>query len=218
MTPVLPRGYGLVVAALAGTSLLLFAVVEAAGVPLLTDPLPTLRAAGALAAVLGVALLVADVAVPVPASLVMLAHGALFGLLPGAALSLLGGVGATAVGFAVGRRGRGLVDRVTTPAQRRRADRLLARWGALAIVVTRPVPVLAETVAVLAGTSPLRWPAALLAATVGTAVPAVLYAAAGAAAADAVDGVLVFGLVMALAAVLALAGHLRSRGARSPRA
>ena len=107
MTPVLPRSYGLVVAALAGTSLLLFAVVEAAGVPLLTDPLPTLRAAGALAAVLGVALLVADVAVPVPASLVMLAHGALFGLLPGAALSLLGGVGATAVGFAVGRRGRG---------------------------------------------------------------------------------------------------------------
>jgi uncharacterized membrane protein YdjX (TVP38/TMEM64 family) len=218
VTPVLPRGYGLVVAALAGTSLLLFAVVEAVGVPLLTDPLPTLRAAGALAAVLGVALLVADVAVPVPASLVMLAHGALFGLLPGAALSLLGGVGATAVGFAVGRRGRGLVDRVTTPAQRRRADRLLARWGALAIVVTRPVPVLAETVAVLAGTSPLRWPAALLAATVGTAVPAVLYAAAGAAAADAVDGVLVFGLVMALAAVLALAGHLRSGGARSPRA
>ena len=96
-----PRGYGLVVAVLAGTSLLLFALVEAAGVPLLTDPLPTLRAAGALAAVLGVALLVADVAVPVPASLVMLANGALFGLLPGAALSLLGGVGATVVGFAV---------------------------------------------------------------------------------------------------------------------
>jgi uncharacterized membrane protein YdjX (TVP38/TMEM64 family) len=215
VTPVLPRGYGLVVAALAGTSLLLFAVVEAAGVPLLTDPLPTLRAAGALAAVLGVALLVADVAVPVPASLVMLAHGALFGLLPGAALSLLGGVGATAVGFAVGRGGRGLVDRVTTPAQRRRADRLLARWGALAIVVTRPVPVLAETVAVLAGTSPLRWPAAVLAAVAGTAVPAVLYAAAGAAAASAVDGLLVFGLVLALAVLLALVGSLRSRSAPS---
>jgi uncharacterized membrane protein YdjX (TVP38/TMEM64 family) len=164
--------------------------------------------------VLGVALLVGDVAVPVPASVVMLAHGALFGLLLGAALSLLGGVGATVVGFAVGRRGRELVDRVTTPAQRRRADRLLGRWGALAIVVTRPVPVLAETVAVLAGTSPLRWSVAVLAAAAGTAVPAVLYAAAGAAAADAVDGALVFVLVMALAAVLALAGHLRSRAGR----
>jgi uncharacterized membrane protein YdjX (TVP38/TMEM64 family) len=81
-------------------------------------------------------------------------------------------------------------------------------------VVTRPVPVLAETVAVLAGTSPLRWSVAVLAAAAGTAVPAVLYAAAGAAAADAVDGALVFVLVMALAAVLALAGHLRSRAGR----
>jgi hypothetical protein len=47
VTPVVPRGYGLVVAVLAGTSLLLFTLVEAAGIPLLTDPLPTLRAAGA---------------------------------------------------------------------------------------------------------------------------------------------------------------------------
>ena len=104
---------------------------------------------------------------------------------------------------------------MTTPAQRRRADRLLTRWGALAIVVTRPVPVLAETVAVLAGTSPLRWPVAVLAAVAGTAVPAVLYAAAGAAAASTVDGLLVLGLVLALAALLALAGSLRARSARS---
>jgi uncharacterized membrane protein YdjX (TVP38/TMEM64 family) len=76
------------------------------------------------------------------------------------------------------------------------------------------VPVLAETVAVLAGTSPLRWPVAVLAAAVGTAVPAVLLAAAGAAAADAVDGVLVLGLSVSLAAVLALVGHLRSRAGR----
>jgi uncharacterized membrane protein YdjX (TVP38/TMEM64 family) len=202
------RGYGLVVAVLAGTSLVLFALVEAAGVPLLTDPMPTLQAAGGLAALIGVGLLVADVVLPVPASLVMLAQGALFGLLPGAALSLLGGVGATLVGFALGRRGRGVVSAVTTPAQRLRAGRLLLRWGALAVLVTRPVPVLAETVAILAGTSPMRWPVAALAGAAGTAVPALLYAAAGAAAASAVDGVLVFGLVIALAAVVALAGRV----------
>jgi uncharacterized membrane protein YdjX (TVP38/TMEM64 family) len=206
--PTAVRGYGLVVAVLAGTSLALFALAEAAGVPLLTDPLPTLRAAGALAALIGIGLLVADVVLPVPASLVMLAQGALFGLLPGAALSLLGGVGATLVGFGLGRRGRGLVTAVTTPAQRLRADRLLARWGALAVLVTRPVPVLAETVAVLAGTSPMRWPVAALAGAAGTAVPALLYAGAGAAAAGAVDGALVFGLVIVLAAVLGLAGHV----------
>jgi hypothetical protein len=48
---------------------------------------------------------VADV--PVPAGPVMPVHGEHVGLLPGAALSRLGGVGATVIGFAVGRRGRG---------------------------------------------------------------------------------------------------------------
>ncbi len=209
------RGYGLVVAVLAGTSLLLFGLVEAAGVPLLTDPVPTLRAAGPMAAVLGVVLLVGDVVVPVPASLVMLAHGALFGVLPGAALSLLGGLGATMVGFGLGRRGRGLVTAVTTSTQRRRADRLLVRWGALAVLVTRPVPVLAETVAILAGTSPMRWPVAALAGAAGTAVPALLHAVAGATAAGALEGLLVFGLVIALAGLLALAGYAIPRSSKS---
>jgi uncharacterized membrane protein YdjX (TVP38/TMEM64 family) len=81
----------------------------------------------------------------------------------------------------------------------------------LAIAVTRPLPVLAESVAVLAGTSPMRWWAAALAGTAGTAVPAVLYAAAGSAA-DAVDGALVFLLVIALAgATLPAVRSLSSR-------
>ncbi len=37
----------------------------------------------------GVGLLVADIVLPVPFSVVMVAHGALFGIVPGAALSLL---------------------------------------------------------------------------------------------------------------------------------
>jgi uncharacterized membrane protein YdjX (TVP38/TMEM64 family) len=140
-----------------------------------------MRSAGWVAALIGVGLLVADVALPVPSSVVMVAHGALFGLLPGAGLSVLGGLGATLAGFALGRRGRGAVQRIATTAQLARADRLLTRWGWLGIALTRPVPVLAETVAVLAGTSPMRWPTAALAGTAGVVVPAFLYAAAGAA-------------------------------------
>ena len=58
---------------------------------------------------------------------------------------------------------------------------------AVLAVRTTAATILAVTivVAVLAGTSPLRWPAAVLAATAGTAVPAVRYAAAGAATAPA---------------------------------
>jgi hypothetical protein len=70
--------------------LALFVVVEALGVPLLVDPTPWLARPGIAAALLGVGLLVADVAVPVPSSIVMVAHGALFGVVLGTVLSLLG--------------------------------------------------------------------------------------------------------------------------------
>jgi uncharacterized membrane protein YdjX (TVP38/TMEM64 family) len=193
------RGYWLVTAVLVGSALALFALGDAMGSSLLTDPLPSMRAAGWLAALIGVGLLVCDVALPVPSTVVMVAHGALFGLLPGAALSVLGGVGATVLGFAIGRRGRGVVARLTTPRQRDRADRLLGRWGALAIVLTRPVPVLAETVAVLAGTSPMRWPVAALAGAAGTVIPALACAWSGATAAGTVDGLFVLGPVLVLA-------------------
>ena len=195
-----PRGgYLLVTAVLAGTTLLLFGLVEEAALPVLTDPVPGMRRAGAWAALIGVGLLAGDVLLPVPSSLVMIAHGAVFGVLPGAVLSMLGGAGATLLGFVLGRRGRGVVARVTTSSQRRRADRLLTRWGVLAVVVSRPVPVLAETVAVLAGTSSMRWYVATGAGVLGSVVPAFLYAAAGASGSGAVGALLLVALVAGLA-------------------
>src|SRR6185436_9370770 len=138
--------------------LMLFFIIEALGVPLLVDPTPWLSHGGVFAAIFGVGLLIADVVLPVPSSLVMVAHGALFGVAMGTFLSLLGSVGAALFGFALGRRGGRVLERLVTPAERARADYLLARWGALAIIVTRPVPLLAETVAIMAGASRMSWP------------------------------------------------------------
>jgi uncharacterized membrane protein YdjX (TVP38/TMEM64 family) len=75
-----------------------YGVVAATGVPLLTDDLPSLGAAGAGAAVIGVALLVIDAVVPVPSSGVMIALGALFGVAGGTALGMVGSVGAALFG------------------------------------------------------------------------------------------------------------------------
>jgi uncharacterized membrane protein YdjX (TVP38/TMEM64 family) len=210
------RGYGLVLAVLVGGALLLFGLAEWAAVPVLTDPLPAMRSAGVATALLGLGLLTADVFLPVPSSVVMVAHGALFGLVPGAALSLLGGVSAALVGFALGRRGRGLLERVTTPAQRAEADRLLTRWGPWAVVSTRAVPVLAETVAVLAGTSPMRWSVLVCAGAAGTSVPALLYAAVGASADTASSVVLASGLTLAFSGLVVAAGGRRRRSSPRP--
>lgn len=176
--------------------LILFLAVEALGVPLLVDPTPWMRHGGVLAAALGVSLLIADVLLPVPSSLVMVAHGALFGVATGTFLSLLGSMGAALFGFAIGRRSGKLLARIVTPEERARADQMLARWGALAVIVTRPVPLLAETVAIMAGASPLGWGRMAIAALVGSLPPALLYALTGAAVANFQSTALMFGVVL----------------------
>ena len=199
---------------------LLFVLVEALALPLLEDPSPWLEHGGTGAALLGVGLLVVDVLLPIPSNLVMIAHGALFGVAVGTLLSLLGSMGAFLAGFWIGRRGGPLLARFVPPEERARADRLLGRWGVLAILASRPLPLLAETVAVLAGASPLGWRPAALASLLGLAPPCLLYAWAGATAASVEAGALVFGLVMLLAAAAGLiirqaeARRMRAEGRR----
>jgi uncharacterized membrane protein YdjX (TVP38/TMEM64 family) len=168
---------------LAATILALFLttylVVEALDVGFLTDPRPSLRGTGWLGAVLGVSLLVADQFLPIPSSLVMISLGALYGAPAGIGLALAGRLGMAACGFAIGRAGGPLLERLVADDERVRADALLSRWGALAVLVSRPMPLLAETVVIVAGASPLRWSRALLAAALGSLPEAVAYGLAG---------------------------------------
>src|SRR6266576_6438284 len=99
------KRYFLIVAAMMAFFLVTFFLVQALGIPLLADPTPWMKHGGVIAASVGVGLLIADVLLPVPSSLVMVAHGALFGVVMGTFLSLLGSVGAALFGFAIGRRG-----------------------------------------------------------------------------------------------------------------
>lgn len=186
--------------------LLAYVVVEALRIPLLTDPARTLGDGGPLAGMLSVGLLVADVVVPLPSSVVMAVNGALFGVALGGGLSLLGGTLATVVAVAVGRYGGGAVDRLVAPEQRVRADRLFARYGTLAVAATRPIPLVAETTAIIAGTARLSWRQAVVAGAIGNLVPASVYAVAGSTAQDAVGGLVVLAGVLALTGALWLAG------------
>jgi uncharacterized membrane protein YdjX (TVP38/TMEM64 family) len=187
--------------------LALFFLVEALGIPLLVDPTPWLKQGGVWAAVLGVALLIADVLLPVPSSLVMVAHGALFGVVLGTLLSLLGSTGAAVFGFWIGRRGGKLLERLVTAEERARANRLLERWGILAIIVTRPIPLLAETVAIMAGASPLGWGRTILAAFAGSLPPALLYALTGTSAGRFQNTALMFLFVLLITGIFWLVGR-----------
>ena len=211
------RHYLLSAAAVLALFLVLFLVGEAAGIPLLEDPTPWLERGGWLSAVVGVLLLALDVVLPIPSNVIMIAHGALFGMLVGTLLSLAGSMLAAAAGFWIGRRGGRLLALAVPADERAQANAWLERWGALAIVVSRPLPLLAETITVLAGASSLGWGRAMLAALVGSLPPCLFYAWAGAASIGFEGDALVFGAVILLGVLVGLVGRQieRSRLAKS---
>jgi uncharacterized membrane protein YdjX (TVP38/TMEM64 family) len=175
--------------------------------PVLEDPSPWLGQIGPPAAVVGIGLLLFDVLLPVPSSLVMMAHGALYGVLIGTLLSLAGSVGAAALGFWIGRQGGPLLAKLVPADQLEQTGRLLERWGSLAIIASRPVPILAETMTIVAGTSPMTWRKLLVAAALGTFPAALLYATAGGTGADPEDNFQLVALAMLLATGLWLTGR-----------
>ena len=185
-----PSRYWAVAGGLAGLFLTAFLVVSALRVGVLTDPEGSLS--GPLAGVLGVGLLVSDSVLPVASSVVMVSLGALYGPVLGVALALAGRLGCFLAGFWVGRRTGGALLRAVPDAQRRRAEDLLARRGAFAVVVTRPLPILGDTVAILCGASRMRWRTGAVAATAGSLPEAVAYAVAGALAASSADAAIVW--------------------------
>jgi uncharacterized membrane protein YdjX (TVP38/TMEM64 family) len=189
--------------------ILLFVAFEQAGMSLSLDDHAVSGTRAVAAAALGVALLVIDVLLPVPSSVVMLAHGALFGVALGALLSIAGATGAALFGCGLGRLGQAAFRRYITPAEHARAAALLDRFGLLAIAITRPVPVLAEAVAIIAGASGYGFVRTAVAAVIGTAPAAFAYAWAGSQRLNAINDALIFALVLLLSAALWLVGRGR---------
>jgi uncharacterized membrane protein YdjX (TVP38/TMEM64 family) len=111
------------------------------------------------------------------------------------------------IGWYIGHRSKGRLGRIVSPAEQENTALLIHRWGMTAIVITRFLPVVAETVAVMSGTTGLGWKRVLLAMTIGTLPPALIYAIAGSLSTDLASGVLVAVSVMVLAAVAWFAGR-----------
>lgn len=183
--------------------LLIFWIVEEIGPSILTDPNPDLLTdRGALAAAgLGILLLALDVVLPVPSSVIMLANGALFGVIGGTVLSLAGSLIGVALAFVIGQHGGRLLASISTPEEMAAADRLFRRWGTAAIILSRPLPIIAETIALFAGASSMGATRLMLAATAGLIPTCLAYAAAGAVAMSFDNLALIFGVTCAIAGI-----------------
>lgn len=108
------------------------------------------------------ALLALDLVLPVPSSLVATSAGYLLGPVWGSVATWIGLSLGAAAGYGLGRYAEPLALRIVGPAALARARELSARHGLWIVVVCRPVPVLAEATAVLAGINRLEpWAFAL---------------------------------------------------------
>jgi len=137
--------------------------------------------AGTGSALAMIALLAADLFLPIPSSLIMVLSGAAFGVLWGSMFSLVGSIGGEWLGFELVRRyGRRASSRMAGDDELERLSRVFARHGAAVVVVTRALPVVMETMSVVAGLSKMTRGSFLVASLLGTAPIVVVYAYAGA--------------------------------------
>ncbi len=119
-------------------------------------------------------LLVADTVLPIPATILMLASGALFGPVGGAVVNGVGLFGAAAAGYALGQYWPAIPDRLRNERSVR----------PVVIAATRGVPVLGESFAIGAGVVGAPLGRFLPAAGVGAVVVGAVYAVAGSVATD----------------------------------
>jgi uncharacterized membrane protein YdjX (TVP38/TMEM64 family) len=156
-------------------------VEDVLGVPLEQMAIDWLDDAGLGSAGLIVALLAADVLLPIPSSLVMVLSGAAFGIVWGSLLSLTGSILGEWLGFELVRRlGRRVTRSVAGDDELAQVNRFFERHGAVAVLVTRPLPIVMETMSLAAGLSGMTRRVFLIASFVGTAPIVVVYAYAGA--------------------------------------
>lgn len=97
------------------------------------------------------ALLASDVFLPIPSSIVATAAGVVLGFVWGAVTVWAGMSAACLIGYAFGARAARAAERFVGEPGMARAATLAARYGDFALVLCRPVPVLAEASVIFAG-------------------------------------------------------------------
>jgi len=166
------------------------------------------HASGWASASIIAALLALDVFLPVPSSIVSTGAGVLLGFWRGAAVIWIGMTVGCAIGYAFGARAAGAARRVVGDDGLARASTIMDRHGSWALVVCRPIPVLAESSVVFAGLvhSPVQ--SFVWMTTLSNLGIALAYAAVGAYAMEVQSFLLTFVAALALPGVAMLAGKL----------
>jgi uncharacterized membrane protein YdjX (TVP38/TMEM64 family) len=129
-----------------------------------------------------IALLVADLFLPIPATPVMSAAGFLYGTIVGGVLSAFGSFAAGLAGYALCRSfGRGIAVRLAGEKELANHETLFHRSGPWLVAASRWLPLLPEVVSCLAGLTRMPFPIFAASLACGALPMGFIYAAIGAA-------------------------------------
>ena len=161
----------------------------------------------------GVGLLVSDIALPVPATVVMSALGVAYGAVIGGAIASAGSVLAGVVAYAAARAlGRPAARWIAGEEGLRRTEELFAGRGAWLVLVSRWMPILPEAVACMAGLAGMRFSTFLAALTAGCVPAGFAFAWVGAVARQSESLAIALSVALPAAAWIAAARFRAARG------
>lgn len=144
-----------------------------------------------------ITLLAIDLFLPIPSSIIMVLSGVVLGTFWGAIASFIGAILSAIIGFGLCRRlGQKAFDRFIGTEDTENIKKWFNDYGLLAIIISRPVPMLTEILSCLAGLSHIKFLPFIIASTLGTLPICFIYSYAGSSGKDATTFAVLIALVI----------------------
>jgi len=123
--------------------------------------------------------LFSDILFPIPSSLIMMLNGKVLGAIGGSLLSFCSGMASSALGYYLGKRSSKYIDRFFKPEEIEAGNRYFDKYGSWSVALSRAIPIISESVTVVAGTTRMPFRSFMVYAAIGQVVISVIYAVIG---------------------------------------
>lgn len=161
-----------------------------------------------LSACTSIFVLGADILLPVPSSVVMLLNGKLFGIISGTIISCAGLMLSTFAGYFIGKKITTRLSYFINPKQQAESEQLFQNWGLIILIVSRPIPLLSESISIVAGMQRMSFSTVFFSSLAGSLPGSFIYAYYGAFSNTEQNQYLSFLLVVAIASLAFIVSRL----------
>ena len=153
-------------------------------------------------------LMVSDILLPIPSSIVLFSNGLVLGMLGGFLLSMLSVMAASIIGYGLGRF---FSSKFNSMISTQAAAHLYRKYGFLSIFLTRGIPILSESVTLICGYNKIEFRSFLLLNLIGYVPVCFIYAYFGEYGSHADHFLLSFALSIVLSLLFWFFGKLLSK-------